>query len=115
MTIEDQIKDEKLQYDINRAAAKISALSSGKTNKYGYLTGEEILPSNQKQIAEQAKLTFSQLGKAFEKQKQTTEDQGQKKVDVLKDLKSNTQELTIENVILEDILNEETKNKLKKK
>ena len=47
MTIEDQIKDEKLQYDINRAAAKIFALSSGKTNKYGYLTGEEILPSNQ--------------------------------------------------------------------
>ena len=47
MTIEDQIKDEKLQYDINREAAKISALSSGKIDKYEYLTGEEILPSNQ--------------------------------------------------------------------
>ena len=50
MTIEDQIRDEKLHYDINREAAKISALSSGKTDKYEYLTGEEILPSNQQQI-----------------------------------------------------------------
>ena len=47
MTIEDQIKDEKLLYDINREAAKISALSSGKIDKYEYLNGEEILPSNQ--------------------------------------------------------------------
>ena len=49
MTIEDQIKDEKLQYDINREAAKISVLSSGKIDKYEYLTSEEILPSNQQQ------------------------------------------------------------------
>ena len=69
MTIEDQIKDEKLQYDINREATKISASSSGKIDKYEYLTGEEILPSNQKQIIEQAKFTYSPLGKAFEKQK----------------------------------------------
>ena len=47
MTINDQIRDEKLQYDINREAAKISNLSSGKIDKYGYLTGEEILPSNE--------------------------------------------------------------------
>ena len=47
MTIEDQIKDEKLQYDINREAAKISASSSRKIDKYEYLTGEETLPSNQ--------------------------------------------------------------------
>ena len=46
MTIEDQIKDEKRQYDINKEAAKIKALSSGKLDKYEYLTGEEILPSN---------------------------------------------------------------------
>ena len=46
MTIEDQIKDEKLQYDINREAAKISTLSSGKIEQYEYLTGEEIFPSN---------------------------------------------------------------------
>ena len=68
MTIEDQIKDEKLQYDINREAAKISALSSGKLDKYEYLTGEEILPSNQQQIIEQTMFTYSPLGKAFEKQ-----------------------------------------------
>ena len=47
MTINDQIRDEKLQYDINREAAKISALSSAKICKYDYLTGEDILPSNQ--------------------------------------------------------------------
>ena len=71
MTIEDQIKDEKLQYDINREAAKIPALSSGKIDKYEYFTGEEILPSNRQQIIEQAKFTYSPLGKAFEnRQKQ---------------------------------------------
>ena len=69
MTIEDQIKDEKLQYDINREAAKISALSSSKIDKYEYLTGEEILPSNQQQIIEQTKFTYSPLAKAFEKLK----------------------------------------------
>ena len=78
MTTEDQIKDEKLQYDINREAAKISALSSGKIDKYEYLTGEEILPSNQQQIIQQGKFTYSPLGKAFEKQKKTIEDQGKK-------------------------------------
>ena len=74
MTVNDQIRDEKLQYDINREAAKISALSSGKIHKYEYLTGEEILSSDQKQIIEQAKFTYSPLGKAFEKQIKTTED-----------------------------------------
>ena len=47
MTINDQIKDEKLQYNINREAAKISALSSGKVHKYEYFTSEYILPSNE--------------------------------------------------------------------
>ena len=56
MTIEDQIKDEKLQYDINREAGKISALSSGKIDKYEYLTGEEILPFNQQQIINKLRL-----------------------------------------------------------
>ena len=55
MTIDNQIRDEKLQYDINREAVKISALSSGKIHKYEYLTSKEILPSNQQQIIEQAK------------------------------------------------------------
>ena len=85
MTIEDQIKDEKLQYDINREAAKISALSSGKTDKYEYLTGEEILPSNQQQIIQQAKFTYSPLGKAFEKQTKTIKDQGEKQIKAIQD------------------------------
>ena len=48
MTIDDKIRNEKRQYDINREAANISALLSGKIDKYEYLTGEEILPSNQR-------------------------------------------------------------------
>ena len=68
MTIDDQIEDKKLQYDISREAAKISALSSGKINKHEYLTGEEILPSNQKQMIPQTKFTYSPLGKSFEKE-----------------------------------------------
>ena len=85
MTINDQIKDEKLQYDINREAAKISALSSGKIRKYGYLPGEDILPSNQQQMIEQAKFTYSPLGKAFEKQIKTIEDQGEKQIKAIQD------------------------------
>ena len=77
MTLEDNIRDEKLQYDINREAAKISDLSSGKIGKYEYLTGEEILPSNQQKITEQAKFTYSHLGKVFKKQIKTIEDQGE--------------------------------------
>ena len=87
MTIEDQIKDEKLQHDINREAAKISALSSSKIDKYEYLTGEEILPSNQQQIIEQAKFPYSPLGKAFEKQTKTIKDQGKKQVKAIQDNK----------------------------
>ena len=94
MAINDQIRDEKLQYDINREAAKISALSSGKIHKYEYLTGEDILPSNQQQIIEQARFTNSPLGKAFEEQTKTIKDQGQKQVEALNTLKSNNQ-LTI--------------------
>ena len=95
MTINDQIKDEKLQYDINRAAAKISALSSGKLHKYEYLTGEDILPSTQQQIIEQTKFTYSPLGKAFDKQIKTIEDQWKKLVDALNTLKSDNK-ITIE-------------------
>ena len=84
MTIEDQTKDEKLQYDINREAVKISALSSSKLDEYEYLTGEEILPSNQKQIIQQAKFNYSPLGKAIEKQRKTIEDQGKEQVIIIK-------------------------------
>ena len=87
MTINDQIKDEKLQYDINREAAKILALSSGKIHKYEYLTGEDILPSNQQQILEQARFNYSPLGKSFKKQINTIKDQGENQVDALENLK----------------------------
>ena len=68
MKVNDKIIDEKLQYDINKEAAKIPALSSGKIDKYEYLTGEEILPSDQSRKIEQAKFTFSPRNKSFEKQ-----------------------------------------------
>ena len=65
MTINDQIRDEKLQCDISREAAKISPLSSGKMHKYEYLTREDILPFNQQQIIEQAKFWDFSFGKSF--------------------------------------------------
>ena len=68
MTIDDKIGDEKLQYVINREAAKISVLSSGKIDKYEYLTGGEILPSNRRQVIEPANYAYSPLGKDLEKQ-----------------------------------------------
>ena len=77
------IRYEKLQYDINRETPIISALSSGKIDKYEYLTGEEILPSNQKQIIEQAKFTYSPLRKAFEKQTKTIKDQEEKRIEAI--------------------------------
>ena len=85
MTINDQIRDEKLQYDVNREAAKISALSSGKIDKYEYLTGEKILPSNQQQIIEQAKFTYSPLGKAIERQIKTIKDKREKQMKAIQD------------------------------
>ena len=115
MTIEDQIKDEKLQYDINREAVKISALSSGKIDKYEYLSGEEILPSNQRQIIEQAKFTYSPLGKAFEKQTKTIEDQGKKQVDALTALKTSNKKIpSIKDFIPIENLNPEIINEIKR-
>ena len=73
MTTDDKIRDEKLKHDINREAANISALSSGKIDKYEFLTGAEILPPDQGRVIEQAKFTYSPLGKAFKKQTKTIE------------------------------------------
>ena len=61
MTI-DKIRDEKLRYNINREAAKISVLSSAKVDKYEYLTGEQILPPVQRRVIEQVKYIYSPLG-----------------------------------------------------
>ena len=85
----DQIRDEKLQYNSDRKAAEISALSSGKIHKYEYVTGEDILPSNQQEIIEQAKFTYSPLGKAFDKQIKTIKDHGKKQVDALESKRRN--------------------------
>ena len=83
MTIDDKIKDEKLQYDIKREAAKMSAISSGKIGKYDYLTGEEIMQFDQSRITEQAKFTYCPLGKAFERQVKTIEGQREKQIKAL--------------------------------
>ena len=80
MTIDEKFKNENLQYNINGEAAKISALPLGKIDKYEYLTGEETLPSDQRQIIEQAKFTYSHLGKTLEKQTKTIEEQGEKQI-----------------------------------
>ena len=118
MTINNQIRDEKLQYHIIGEAAEISALSSDKIDKYDYLTGKEILPSNQQQIIEQAKFTYSPLRKAFEKQIKTIEDQGEKQIDALKDLKPEQQTKPIEDksnnqpkakIIFNELINERKK------
>ena len=101
MTIEEKIRDEKLQYDIKREVTKISALSSSKIYRYEYLAVEEILLSSRSRIIEQAKFSCSLLGKALEKQTK----------DTLKLLKTNTQQLTIKDAILEDQQNEKAKNK----
>ena len=86
MTIDDKMKDEKLQCNINKEAAKISALLPCEIDKCEYLTGKEILPSDQNSIIKQAKFTYSPLGKASTKQMETIEDQWMKQVEALKAL-----------------------------
>ena len=86
MTVDDKIKDEKLPYNINREATKI-ALLSGKIHKYDYLTGEEIIPSDQSRIIEQAKFIYCPLDKAFKKQIKAIEEREKNQVEALKVLK----------------------------
>ena len=85
MIIDDKIRDEKLQYDINREAAKISGLSSGKIDKYEYFTGEEILPSDRRRVIEQSKFTYSPLRKALEKQTKATVVQSENQIKAIED------------------------------
>ena len=84
MTNDDKIRNEKLKHDINREAAKISALSSGKIDQYEYLSDEEILPSDQSRIIEQTKFTYSPLGKTFAKQINAIKEQGENKLKLQK-------------------------------
>ena len=104
---------------MNRETAKISALSSSKSHKYEYLTGEDILPTNQQQIIEQANFIYSPLGKSSEKQIKTIEDQGEKQVEALKNLKHKEHTKSIEDksnnqsnatIIFNDLLDKRKKN-----
>ena len=79
MTVDDKIRDEKLQYDINREGAKTPELSYGKSDKNEYLTGKEIITPDQRRVIKQAGFSYSSLGKAFEKKK----DQGKKQIKAL--------------------------------
>ena len=88
ITINKKIKKEKLQYNINREAGKISALSSNKIDKYAYLTSENILPSGPSQVIEEAKFTYSPLGKSFEKQTNTIKEHGDKQSNAIMKQKS---------------------------
>ena len=115
MTIDGKTKDEKLQCNINRENAKISALSLGKIDKFEYLTGKEILTSDQSRITDQAKFSFSPLDKTFKKQIKTIKDQGIKQVEVLKALKpeENKEDIkSIEGVFPKDMRNNEIKNEI---
>ena len=114
MTILNKNTDEKISYDNNREAPKISALSSGKIDKYEYVTGEEILPSDQSRIIEEAKFAYSPLGKAFEKQIKIIEDQGIKQAEALKALKpeENNEPKSIEGIFPKYKRTNEIKNKM---
>ena len=101
MTIDDKIKNEKLQFNINRETAKISAFLSDKFGKYEYLNVEKPLPCDQSRLMEQSKFTYFLLGKAFEKQINIIEEKGKKQVEALEFLKPNTKKLTIRDEIPE--------------
>ena len=78
MTTGDKIEHWKRKYGINREASKISVLLSSKIDKYEYLTGQEILPSDQRRMIEQAKIIYSPLETSLGKQTKNIEDQGKK-------------------------------------
>ena len=81
MTIDDQIRDDELQYDIKREAAEISASSSGKIDNHEYLAGEGILPSNERQRIEPAKFTYLHQEKHLKSKKNKIEQQERKMKD----------------------------------
>ena len=102
MTINDNLRDEKLQYDFNREA----------TDKYQFLTVEEILPPDQSRIIGQAEFVYSPLGKAFEKHVKTIEDQGIRQVKAFKVLEQQLE--SVEGIFPKKMRNIEIKNELKK-
>ena len=115
MGIDYKIRDEKVQYNINRETAKISALSSGKIDKYDVLTGEEILSFAQRRVIERAKFTYSPLGKVLEKQRKTIENQVIKQVEALKASKSEENKEGIkpfEGIFPKDMRTNKSKNEI---
>ena len=106
-----------MKYNIDIEASKASAISSEKSDRYEYVTGQVMLPSNQGQIIEQATFIYISLGNVFEKQTKTIEDQntkGKNKLKLSRVLKLDSQQISIKGAILEDQLNEETKNEIEK-
>ena len=96
MTIDDKIRDEKLQNNINREAEKLSALQSDKFDSYDYPKGKDILPPDQNRIIEPAKLTYCSLGNVFEKQIKTIDEQGEKQIQGhLKSIENNKLNITM--------------------
>ena len=103
MAIDDKIRYEKLQCDINREAAKISAVSSGRTDKYEYLTGKEILPSNQSRMIEHVKFNYSPLGKVLEKQTNKEADWCFEVLDELKQFESGFPKNQLNDLIIDKL------------
>ena len=106
MAIDDEVRDEKLQYDINREAANLSTLLSGKLDKYENLSGEEVVPFNQKQIIEQATFVYSHFEKASEKQ-------AEKQVGAMKFLDPFIKLKNIEGIFPQSLINNLIHDKLK--
>ena len=95
MAIEDKIRDEKLQYDINIQAAKVSSLSYGKVDKYEYCADEEILPSDQKRVIEQAKFTYYPPVKHLKNKQKQLEFKEKNKKRLLKSMRNNNLNLGV--------------------
>ena len=115
MVIDNKIGDEKLQSDIYREAAKISALSSGKIDKYEFLTGKEMFPLDQRGVIEQAKFAYSALEVAFEKQRKAIERTRKKQVEAIEVLdpeKKNQKLKSIEGLFPKEMRNDKIKNEI---
>ena len=80
--LDNKIKANQVQYDLDREVAKISALSSGESEKYEYLTSEDL--GYKPDVIQKAKLEYSPLGKVFNKRL----DENDKKEGLLKSFKN---------------------------
>lgn len=95
MVIDDKFRVEKLQDDISRETLKVLSLSSGTIDKYGYLTDEEMLPSDQRIVIEQPKFTSSSLQKALENKRKQLKLKEKNNCKQLKSIKNNWLNLTL--------------------